>query len=255
MIQRITGNNLKKLEPLFADWEETMIWSTLQNCMGQAWADSAKSPQSAQILNADFCFFGGEPNEELVKNRQGHDFIIMTPPDDHWAALIEAVYSEKCRKVTRYAIKKEKNVFDRKKLQSLTALPGREYSLQLIDEKAYQEVRKESWSRDFCSQFRDWGNFQQRGVGAVARCGKTIVAGASSYIVYKSGIEIEVDTKKEYRQKGLATACSARLILECLDRGLYPSWDAQNTMSVGLAEKLGYHFSHEYIAYEVYAQE
>lgn len=43
MIQRITGNNLKKLESLFADWEETMIWSTLQNCMGQAWADSAKS--------------------------------------------------------------------------------------------------------------------------------------------------------------------------------------------------------------------
>ncbi|MDD6328823.1 MAG: GNAT family N-acetyltransferase, partial [Lachnospiraceae bacterium] len=31
----------------------------------------------------------------------------------------------------------------------------------------------------------------------------------------------------------------------------YPSWDAQNKWSVGLAEKLGYHFSHEYTAYEI----
>jgi hypothetical protein len=32
---------------------------------------------------------------------------------------------------------------------------------------------------------------------------------------------------------------------------LYPSWDAHNMGSVHLAEKLGYEFDHEYIAYEV----
>ena len=42
------------------------------------------------------------------------------------------------------------------------------------------------------------------------------------------------------------------LILECLERGWYPSWDAQNKESVALAEKLGYHFDYEYVAYEVY---
>lgn len=45
-------------------------------------------------------------------------------------------------------------------------------------------------------------------------------------------------------------ACSA-LILNCLEEGLYPSWDAQNMNSVRLAEKLGYEFDHEYVAYEV----
>ena len=29
------------------------------------------------------------------------------------------------------------------------------------------------------------------------------------------------------------------------------SWDAQNKWSLALAEKLGYHFSHEYVAYNV----
>ena len=78
-----------------------------------------------------------------------------------------------------------------------------------------------------------------------------IVAGASSYSVYRQGIEIEIDTRKDYRKKGLALICGARLILECLDRGLYPSWDAQNRASVALAQKLGYHYAYAYTAYEI----
>ena len=50
---------------------------------------------------------------------------------------------------------------------------------------------------------------------------------------------------------GLLAAAAAGLILECLERGLYPSWDAANLSSVALAEKLGYTFSHEYTAFEV----
>ena len=78
-----------------------------------------------------------------------------------------------------------------------------------------------------------------------------IMAGASSYTSYKGGIEIEVDTVQEERRKGLATIVCSALILRCLEEGLYPSWDAQNMGSVHLAEKLGYEFGHEYVAYEV----
>ena len=42
-------------------------------------------------------------------------------------------------------------------------------------------------------------------------------------------------------------------ILECLERGLYPSWDAHTEISAALAEKLGYHVSHPYVVYEVEA--
>ena len=37
----------------------------------------------------------------------------------------------------------------------------------------------------------------------------------------------------------------------CLERGLYPSWDAATPISVALAEKLGYHFSHTYPCLEI----
>ena len=77
------------------------------------------------------------------------------------------------------------------------------------------------------------------------------MAGASSYSRYKDGIEIQIDTREEHRRRGLAFACGAKLILECLERNLYPSWDAQNMWSAGLAEKLGYRYSHTYTAYEI----
>lgn len=76
------------------------------------------------------------------------------------------------------------------------------------------------------------------------------MSGASSYTFYRDGIEVEIDTREDERRKGLALACGAKLILECLARKLYPSWDAHNSGSLALAEKLGYRFDKEYPTYE-----
>ena len=35
----------------------------------------------------------------------------------------------------------------------------------------------------------------------------------------------------------------------CLEKGLYPSWDAASKISISLAEKLGYHLVYEYRTY------
>ena len=90
------------------------------------------------------------------------------------------------------------------------------------------------------------------GLGYVIYDGITIVAGASSYTRYRDGIEIQIDTRKEYRNQGLAYACAAKLILECRKRGWYASWDAHNEKSLSLAQKLGYHFSHKYSVFVKY---
>ena len=111
--------------------------------------------------------------------------------------------------------------------------------------------RANSWANDLISQYKDYNTYKALGLGVVVLKDGELVAGASSYSTYNEGIEIEIDTREDHRRKGLAYACGAKLILECLKRGLYPSWDAQNKSSVALAEKLGYHFSHEYIAYEI----
>ncbi len=254
-VYQILKENTKRIVPFFENWQETMIWSYLQGYMGTAWADSNRKPKSVQIVIADFCFFAGEINKALVQNKPpqyNSDFIIMIPQNEEWSKLIKEVYGKNAKKITRYAIKKEPDIFDVKKLTEITRAVNKDYDIRLIDRKIYDDTKKNKWSEDLCSQFENYDEYNKNGLGVVALHNGELVSGASSYTVYRDGIEIEIDTREDYRRKGLALICGAKLILECIKRNLYPSWDAHNKESVALAEKLGYNFDKEYTAYIIY---
>lgn len=258
-IYKLPYSEMDRIAPLFAGWEESLIWSCLQGCMGEAWANSEDRPQSARIILADFCYFAGKVNRALVEEEittQSRNYLIMVPPMDEtgdaWAQEIEYAYGERCRRVERYAIKKEPGVFERGKLQKIVESLDSEYEIRLIDEDIFGQTREQDWARDFTSQYRDYEEYHRRGLGVAITLQGELVAGASSYTVYRGGIEIEIGTREDYRRKSLASVCGAKLILECMDRNLYPSWDAQNKWSVSLAEKLGYHFERAYPAFEIY---
>jgi len=248
----------EKVKHLFAGWQETCVWSCLQGVMGRLYADSAEDPRSAMAILGDFLFFAGKPDLELVAYKPEwcrQDFIIMTAFSPEWFKLIEAIYQERATKVSRYAIKKEPDVFDLERLKGFVEGVDESVRLRMIDDALFEICGRQDWSRDFVSQYRDYEEYRQKGLGVVAIKDGEPIAGASSYSSYQGGIEIEIDTKVEYRRQGLATACGAKLILACLERGWYPGWDAQNLHSVALAEKLGYHFDHEYTAYEIVGYE
>ncbi len=236
----------------FDDMDETIIWSCVQGIMGEVHTNEAED--AAMAILGDFAFYAGNPCEELIRFKPencNQDFIIMVPQNAEWGNLIEKYYKVKAKKVTRYAIKKEPNVFDIEKLEQAVLNIPDGYELKLIEEPEYHMCQSNRWSSDLVSQYKDYNAYKELGLGVAVLKDGELVAGASSYSTYNKGIEIEIDTRKDHQRKGLAYACGARLILECLKRDLYPSWDAQNQWSVALAEKLGYHFSHEYVAYEV----
>lgn len=243
------------VKQLLEGWQETLIWSCLQSVMGHLYADSKENPVSVMALLGDFCFFAGKPDKELVMFKPEwckQEFLIMVPQNEAWAELIEECYKGKAKKVVRYAIKKEPDIFDVDMLQNAVAGLPDGYTLQMMDEELFYRCKQIPWCRDWVSQYKDYAMYQKYGLGAVILKDGEPVSGASSYSGYRDGIEIEIDTMEAYRRKGLAYICGAKLILECLERGLYPSWDAQNKWSVALAEKLGYHFDHEYNAYEIW---
>ncbi len=235
--------------------EDTMIYSCLQKVMGEFYTEDVSHPHSILAILNDFSFYMGEPDEALVAFKPAScdaDFRVMVPEDEAWAQMIEKVYKGHCKRVIRYAIKKEPDIFDRGKLKWYASTLPEGCSLQLIGEREYQQCMELGWAADLVAAFPTWSAYQDMGLGVVVVRDGEILAGAASYSVYEEGIEIEIDTREDQRRQGFATACGAQLILECLDRGLYPSWDAQNLWSVGLAEKLGYHFDQEYVAYEVW---
>ena len=245
---------LEKADILFRDWQETMVWSCLQGVMGTIYVDSQEHPQTAKAQLGDFCFLAGRPDKEFVLStpgRGGHEFMIMVPGDGAWADLIEECCGENARRVVRYAIQKEPDVFDLERLQKLAEGLPKGLIFQMMDERLFRHCKETEWCRDWVAQYDHYAMYQKWGLGVVALKDGEVVSGASSYSGYRGGIEIQIDTRKDCRRQGIACACGAKLILECLKRGWYPSWDAQNPASAALAEKLGYHLDHEYTAFEV----
>lgn len=245
----VKGEALTQIAPLFAGWEETLIWSCLQGEMGMAFADDAAHPRSARIELADFCYLAGEPDKALTFLPQGRP-LIFVPDSERWAPVLRAAHPGRCRRTWRYALQKEDH-FDRERLRRFAGKLPPGFSLAPIEEKLYYAAMESGWSRDFCANFSGYEDYRRRGVGiAVLRDGE-LAGGASSYTVYNGGIEIEIGVRRDCRRLGLAQACAAQLLLTCIGRGLYPSWDAANKESLQLAQKLGYRFGGRYAAYYV----
>lgn len=236
-----------KAAALFAGIEDSMVRTCLQGLMGgKVYVTDPEHPRSALAYCACFSWYAGEPDRELIAFKP-KGVVGMVPPDEAWAKLIEECWPD-ADKVTRYAIKKDTK-FDREKLEVIVAALPEGYELHRIDEAIYDLIAEDDLFEDCVCHFASKAQFFELGRGyAVLKDGKPVSV-ASSYSVYREGIEIEIDTAPEERRKGLASVACAKLILSCLDDGLYPSWDAANLNSVHLAEKLGYEFSHEYPCY------
>ena len=240
--------NTSKVKELFKGWEETMLFTCLQKIMGKIYVTDLENPKSAFAFLGCFGFYAGKPDVEIV-SKKPEGFTIMVPQNKEWAQLIEECYPS-AKRVMRYAIKKD-TIFDKIKLQNEISKLPIGYEIHKLDADIYDQCLKNPVMVDFVSAFESKEKYLQIGRGMVILKNGQIVSGASSYTRYKEGIEIELDTIETERRKHLATIACSALILNCLEEGLYPSWDAQNMNSVRLAEKLGYEFDHEYVAYEV----
>ena len=138
----------ERLTALFDGWEETMVWSCLQGVMGRAmWNEGVTA---GLIASGDFCFLAGEPDRALLARAAGP---ILAPRTPDWHPLIEAYFGPRAIPETRYAIKKEPGIFDRRRLEALAAALPAGYELRLIDEAMVPVLLAQAWSRDFCAAF------------------------------------------------------------------------------------------------------
>lgn len=232
-----------------------LVKSCLDGCMGKAYGDHPFRPGAALLCIGDFACFGGDPYRPAARQlagklalEKGRTWLI--PVSEGWEEHLMFWRPKRLERSVRYAVTR-KAEFDNAKLHAIVNAIPPEFKLHSINEALYDKAMAEEWSCDFCSQFGGSEDYAKRGIGIAALRGEELVAGASSYVIYNGGIEIQTDTRADVRRRGLASACCARLILDCLQKGLIPSWDAANPASLKLAEKLGYALKAPYDTWEV----
>lgn len=253
------------LIPLYAWAADTSVQSCLEGRnSSRAWADDAENPTAAVVQLGGFrkggdafSFIAGDVSSPCAKElimAWPSDFegngTILVPENEEWSALIKEVLGERYNEDERYATSKTENHFDKEKLTDFAGLIPDGYEVKFIDRELFAMAEKLPWSVEGVGNFISFDEFENsNALGVVAVKDGEIVCVASSFSAYSKGIEIEIDTREDHRRQGLARACVSRLILECLSKGLYPSWDAATKISLSIAESLGYVFEKAYIAH------
>lgn len=191
------------------------------------------------ITDALFVFLDGEPEEESIARADScfrvRPLVCLTKA---WEEQIKAKYPGAA--IYRRTMMKPACRFI---LPEDIQIPEG-YRLADMDQTAFEQ---HPFSQG--EYFPCWEAFQAEGSGTVMYYGGEIVAAASSFLSLNEEIELDVSTEESHRGKGLATACVARMLKDCMERGIMVHWDAQNDVSRHLAEKFGFEAETAYSVY------
>lgn len=244
MLEKIVENkDLEKLKYLFKDIRFYIGRSALEGLMGEAYADNIEKPKGGVLIVRKFCFISGDIDKkelkEFIESKLTEPVIV---PSDNLKPIIEEIFKGKIEKLERYSIKKDP-IFDKHKLQIYIDKLPKEYKIVEIDKNIAKRIKDEKF-------LNITDNYEKDGIGYCCFYNDEIIGVASSDMLYKDGIEVNIKVKEEYRRKGIGVALASSLILRCLEKNKKISWDAANMWSVGLSEKLGFKYHSTYNVYK-----
>lgn len=251
MLIELPPDRRAPLRPLFADMPglHGCLHAALEGTMGRAWTDDAQHPTVARI-ELEFTFLAGDAAssaaEDLVRSISTFPAYFAVS-NDGWPPLLRSVFGERLGEHQRVPF--EPGAWDRHRLRGfIDALPPA-FVLKRIglgDAARFTEL-----ADSLTYNFRSLEDFIERGVGFGIEHEGRFVSGCSSFAISSHSLEFDIQTHEDVRQRGLASATAAAMILHCIDNDLEPCWDAHNDISAALATKLGFINPKPYTSYEL----
>ena len=242
-----------KIKPMFDYADDSTLYAFFEGNLGNAYCDSLEAPKSAVIITGDIIFIAGDIAfaPEVIKLVGNNRYATFIPDKADWFEPLNS-QGKKLLFLERYHTTQPKDGFDKTALEKIKAKIKNHQGLKLeeINEEYYYKALSEEWSSPFVSNFKDYDEFKKRGFGYVITKDDEIVCGTSCFSYYKNGVEIEVSTREDFRERGLAQISSAAFMLECLRCGLTPHWDARNKASLAISKHMGFEFKDAYISFE-----
>ena len=249
MTMCIPAGKRAAIRPLFASMPCLHgLWKAGLDGTGRVWTDSPVNPRAAVMAVGDFLLCGGEAESALLRMAVASarkPWLVYAPGP--WLQTLERIVP--FRLGTRQAFLPDVQPEDGHLGSLLERLPEN-MNLRPLEGPWIPWCRLQAWSRDFVSQFTDEG-FAAEGLGLLEVLEGQPVSGASSYVRYPGGLEVQVTTREGCEGRGYATLAAAGLILRAHAQGLAATWDAANPVSAHIAEKLGYRPAGRYTVAEL----
>lgn len=215
--------------------------------MGRVWTDSPMHPRAAVMMVGDFILCGGEAGLSATRMLR----TALQSDKRGWLVYAPGAWMEALRKIAPCHLLKRR-AFDPLvqpedgHLREILAKAPTDVTIQPLEGEWISWCREQEWSEDFVSQFTDEA-FATQGLGFLVFKGGEPVSGASSYVRYPGGIEIQVTTREGCCGHGYATLASAALVLHAHAQGLAATWDSANPVSEHIALRLGYRAADYYV--------
>ena len=235
---------------LFKTWKKNMVLYGLKSQIGTVYRNSDGTTSFYDIGN--FLYLAGELNsrfwEDFVR-QYGLDYKIIISEDTKWQDFLHQQVG--LISFTRYSFKDKAN-FQVEFLNDLVSQLEKGYNIVPIDNRIYNCLSEEEWSQDLQGDFESYQDFALKGgFGFVILKNNEVIAGISSGLVYREAVEVEVATRPNEQGNGFTKKLGAAMILESLNRDMFPLWDAHNEASKKVAEFLGYELVEPYEAFEL----
>ncbi len=252
MIVEYPKNDHHKLIPLFSNHKylSILIKTVLKEREGDIFVDNIEEPNIALMSYKVFEIIGGDSSNEmaieLLKCIPENRLILF--PDDEWVdfakdKLVLAPYPRTKFSSEKLSIERVNEILEKK-------LPG-EFKLQKVDIDIIRKINPKL-APAFLPFYKTPEDFVERGLAYCITESDFIISIAGSAMpIYDNEYELQAitDPNPIYRRKGLASAASAALIKESLEKGITPYWDADNEISARFALKLGFTKPEAYTAY------
>lgn len=240
-IVKLQKNEVHRASHLFNDipfgWD-VIYQASLE--YGFILADSPVNPEVALSFMGGCMIYGGDAGSsearELIRSMKYQPVVLAYPPA--WADLLKNEFADEVKIIPRYHL--PFSSLDKQILYSLDLSPGNEFELVKIDEPLAEKLKDELGEEYHLHHYSSLSDFASRGCGFCITRGNEICAAAAAFLRSGDRIQIQVNTKNNYRRQGMATKVSARLLRYCLENGINADWDAANINSRDLARKLGY---------------
>lgn len=240
------------LLPICKESKEVLILSAVEDKMGRVWTNSLEKPTFFFVNVGEYLYTCGDvPNEievsavnkTLYENCIGN---VIMPESSEWEDWFEKNLTGDFDILPRYYLSKDEDNFSVETLENFVNSMNEKFVLKKIGDFEYDILKEEPWSFDFVGHFRDKEDFLKNGLGYCVYCGDEIISGSSTYGYCDGKIDIAVATREDFRKNGLALVTSAKLMLDCFEKNIYPNWDAANLGSLSIAKKLGYVYGGEF---------